>query len=133
MQFIIHHYFSWGLILFCILSLIFMYGISKIIQTYKDKVIVSRGIANQHVRTMGAWEEEENGRTFCTRVSLPPPHLDFYVTQHLKSSANVGASLRVYCNSHILRHCSSFILSLNLQWLVTKNTQRELVLGTCSC
>jgi hypothetical protein len=97
----VHHYFSWGLILFCILSLIFMYGICKIIQTYRDKVIVSRGIANQHVRTT----------TICRRVSLPPPHLDFYVTQHLKSSVNVETSLKVCCDSHVLRHCSSFILS----------------------
>jgi hypothetical protein len=49
--------------------------------------------------------------TICRRVSLPPPHLDFYVTQHLKSSVNVETSLRVCCDSHVIRHCWSFILS----------------------
>jgi hypothetical protein len=45
---------------------------------------VSRGIANQRVRMMGAWGEGEHGRTICRGVSLPPSHLDFYVTRHSK-------------------------------------------------
>jgi hypothetical protein len=107
-----------------------MYGICKIVQTYRDKVVVSRGIANQRGRVTGAWEEEEHCQIIFRGVGLPPPHLNLVVAQHLKSSVNLEASLRVYHNSHILRLCSTFFFNVNLQWLVTKNTRRELVLRT---
>ena len=74
--------FSQGLILIYILSLIFMYEICKHIQTCRNKAILSRGIAYQRVRAMGAWEEEEQGCIYYRKVILPPPHLDRYVTRH---------------------------------------------------
>jgi hypothetical protein len=46
--------FSQGLILLYILSLIFMYEICKHIQSYRNKAILSRGIANQRARATGA-------------------------------------------------------------------------------
>jgi hypothetical protein len=69
-----------------ILSLIFMYGSCKYIQTYRDKVIVSRRITNQHVRVTGAWEEEWHYRIIFRWVSLPLPHLNIAIAWHLKSS-----------------------------------------------
>ena len=54
------------------------------LQTYKNKVILSRGIANQRARATGAWEEEEHGCINYRKVGLPPPHMDFYVSQHCR-------------------------------------------------
>ena len=73
-----------------------MYKICKHIQTYINKAILSRGIANQRARVIGAWKEEEQGCINYGKVGLPPPHLDFYVTQYLKSSTNIGTSLMTY-------------------------------------
>jgi len=78
------NFFSQGLILIYILSLIFIYEICKHIQTCRNKAILSRGIANQHVRVTGALEEEEQGCIYYRKVSLPPPHLDLYVTRHCR-------------------------------------------------
>ena len=47
------------------------------LQTYRNKAILSRGIANQRARGMGAWEEEEQGCINCRKVDLPPPHMNF--------------------------------------------------------
>ena len=124
--------FLWGLILLYILSLIFMYGICKHIQTYRNKAILCRGIADQRTRVTGTWEEEKHGWGInCWRVGLPLPHLDFYVTQYLKSSINIGTSLTVYSMFSDIIHAS--FLNFNLQWLVTRNTRREFVLKICSC
>ena len=125
------NFFSQGLILIYILILIFIYEICKHIQTCRNKAILSRGIANQRVKVIGTWEEEKHGWITYWRVGLPPPHLDFYVTQYLKSSINIGTSLMVYSMFSDIVHPS--FLNFNLQWLVTRNTQREFVLGTCSC
>ena len=78
------NFFSQGLILLYILSLIFMYEICKHIQTCRNKAILSRGIANQHVRVTGALEEEEQGSIYYRKVILPPPHLDIYVSRHCR-------------------------------------------------
>ena len=78
------NFFSQRLILIYILSLILMYEICKHIQTCRNKAILSRRIANQRVRAMGAWEEEEQGCIYCKKVSLPPPHLALYVTWHYR-------------------------------------------------
>jgi hypothetical protein len=43
-----------------VLSLICVYDIYRNIQTYREKVIMSGGIANQRARATGAWEEEEH-------------------------------------------------------------------------
>jgi len=73
-----------------------MYGICKHIPTNRNKAILSRGIADQRTRVTGTLEEEMHGWITCWRVGLPPPHLDFYVTQYLKSSTNIGTSLMTY-------------------------------------
>jgi hypothetical protein len=65
-----------------------MYGICKIIQTYRDKVIVSRGIANQRVRMTGAWEEEERGRTISRRIILLP-HTWTFMSLDTKSQVSM--------------------------------------------
>ena len=65
----------------------------------------------QRVRATRAWEEEEHWWIIFRGVGLLPSHLNFYVTQPLKSSVNVKTSLRVCCYSHVLRYCSSsFVL-----------------------
>jgi hypothetical protein len=89
------NFFSQGLILFYILSLIFIYEICKHIQTYTNKAILSRGIANQCVRATGALEEEEQGCIYCRKVSLPPPHMDIYVTQYCRPELMVFRSIEV--------------------------------------
>ena len=61
-----------------------MYEICKHIQTCRNKAILSRGIANQHVRVMGDFEEEEQGCIYYRKIDLPHPHLDLYVTQHYR-------------------------------------------------
>jgi hypothetical protein len=43
-----------------VLSLICIYAIYRNIQTYREKVIMSGGIANRHARATGAWEDEEH-------------------------------------------------------------------------
>ena len=106
-----------------------MYGICKHNQTYRNKAILSRGITDQPTRVTGTLEEETHGWITCWRVGLPPPHLDFYVTQYLKSSINIGSSLTVYSMFSDIVHPS--FLNFNLQWLVTKTTPMEFVLGTC--
>jgi hypothetical protein len=70
------------MILFHILSLIFMYGIFKHNQTYKHKERVSIGSANQRAKVVGAREEAEQGPVACRWVDQPSPHLDFYVIRH---------------------------------------------------
>ena len=65
----------------------------------------------QRVRATRAWEEEEDWRIIFRGVGLPPPHFNFYVTRHLKSSVNVKTSLKVCCYSYVLKYCSSsFVL-----------------------
>ena len=87
------NFFSQGLILLYILGLIFMYEICKHIQTYRNKAILSRGIANQHARATGAWEEEEQDCINCRKVGLPLPHLDFFITQHYQRGLMVFRSI----------------------------------------
>ena len=70
-----------------------MYEICKHIQTCRNKTILSRGIANQRVRVMGAWEEEEQGCINYRKVSLPTPHMDFYVTRHCRRGLMVFRSI----------------------------------------
>jgi len=54
-----------------------MYEICKHIQTYRNKAILSRGIANQRARATGAWKEEEQGCINYGKVGLHPPRMDF--------------------------------------------------------
>ena len=118
--------------LYCLpllLILIFMYGICKIIQTYRDKVIMSRGIANQRARATRAWEEEEQACINCRKVDLPPPQMDFYVTWHYRQGLMVFRSIEQdlsLASSFSLHHliqetkmrtvaCSS---SINFSWFL---------------
>ena len=50
---------------------------------------------------------------------------------YCQSSIYIGTSLMVYSMFWDIVHPS--FLNFNLQWLVTRNTRKEFVLGTCSC
>jgi hypothetical protein len=101
----------------------------KLIET---KLQWMEGLQTSVPEQQRAWEEEEHGQIIFRGVSLPPPRLNLAVAQHLKSSVNVETSLRVcvvtLMSSNIVH---PLFLNLNLKRLVTKNTRRELVLGTC--
>jgi hypothetical protein len=97
-----------------VLSLICVYDIYRNIQTYREKVIMSGGIANQHAKATGAWEKEEHCLIIIRGVGdLPPLSLSLVVSCHMKPSVSVESSLKVCFKSMSLDTIHHLFLNLS--------------------
>jgi hypothetical protein len=106
-----------------------MYAIYRNIQTYREKVIMSGGIANQLARATGASEEEEHCWIIIREVSsLPPPSLSLAVAHHLKPSVSVESSLKVCCNSMSLDTARHLFLNLSERALDSRSIEQRSLL-----
>jgi hypothetical protein len=110
-----------------VLSLICIYDIYRNI--YREKVIMSGGIANQRARATGAWEEEEHCWIIIRGVSgLFSPKLEPCCRSSLEASVSVESSLKVCYNSMSLDTVHLLFFNLSERALDSRSVEQRFLL-----